>query len=52
MKYVYVLMGGCIDDYHIKGIFSSEKKAKVEEDKLKNDKQYHGEIWVEKWKVQ
>ena len=27
MKKVYVLMGGCIDDKHVIGVFSSEKKA-------------------------
>lgn len=27
MKKVYALMGGCIDDKHILGIFSSMKKA-------------------------
>ena len=27
MKKVYVLMGGCIDDKHVLGVFSSMKKA-------------------------
>ena len=27
MKKVYVLMGGCIDDKHVLGVFSSIKKA-------------------------
>ena len=27
MKKVYVLMGGCIDDKHVVGVFSSMKKT-------------------------
>lgn len=34
MKKVYVLMGGCIDDQHIVGIYTSEKKAEEERKNL------------------
>ena len=44
MKKVYVLMGGCIDDKHVVGVFSSEKKANEAKAWLiKNDTYYRQE---------
>ena len=44
MKKVYVLMGGCIDDKHVIGVFSSEKKANEAKAWLiKNDTYYRQE---------
>ena len=41
MKKVYALMGGCIDDEHVLGIFSSMKKANEAKAWLiKNDTYY------------
>jgi len=41
MKKVYALMGGCIDDKHVLGIFSSMKKANEAKAWLiKNDTYY------------
>lgn len=34
---VYIVCGGCIDDYHIIAVYRSEKKAK-ERVKLENEK--------------
>lgn len=50
-KSVYVLMAGCIGDYSVQGIFSTETKAIKEEEKLKNNKHYHGEVCVEEWEL-
>ena len=41
MKKVYVLMGGCIDDYYVVGVFSSMKKANEKREQIiKNSKFY------------
>lgn len=41
MKKVYVLMGGCIDDKHVVGVFSSEKKANEAKAWLINNDTYY-----------
>ena len=52
MKHVWVVMGGCIDDYHICSIWTSEKKANEEVKRMNNDKwDKQLEPWVEKWEV-
>lgn len=47
MRYVYVLMDGCIGDYHIVDIYSSKKKA---EEAKKNRKDTY-DPWIEKWEI-
>lgn len=55
MKKVYVLMGGCIDDQYIVGIYTSEKKAKEERENLiKTDnyyKQFPKDLYVEDFEL-
>jgi len=51
MKYVYVVMTGCVGDYHINSIQSSKEKGDKRKQELKEDKRYHGDVWVEKWEV-
>lgn len=34
MKNAYVLMGGCIGDSYVVGVFSSEKKANEERERI------------------
>lgn len=55
MKKVYVLMGGCIDDQHIVGIYTSEKKAEEERENLiRTDnyyKQFHNDLYVEDFEL-
>ena len=55
MKKVYVLMGGCIDDQHIVGIYTSEKKAEEERENLiKTDnyyKQFPNDLYVEDFEL-
>lgn len=55
MKKVYVLMGGCIDDQHIVGIYTSEKKAEEERKNLiKTDnyyKQFPNDLYVEDFEL-
>ena len=41
MGKVYVLMGGCIDDQHVIGVFSSEEKATMVMDKLIKEDSYY-----------
>lgn len=52
---VYVLMGGCISDEHIVGIYSSEKKAEEEREHIiKNDnyyKQYPNDLYIEEFEL-
>lgn len=44
MKKVYVLMGGCIDDKHVLGVFSSNKRAEAAKNWLiENDTFYKRE---------
>jgi len=41
MSKVYVLIGGCITDKHVIGVFSSAKKAKEEKSRIiKTDNYY------------
>lgn len=52
MKYVYVIITGCYGDEGIHKIFSSEKKAKEELEKLYNDKYWKTtEPYIEKYEV-
>lgn len=45
-------MTGCIGDYGIHEIFSSNKKANEKVEKMYKDKyDRQGEPWVEKWEV-
>ena len=50
MKKVYILMGGCIDDQHVVGVYSSEKKAEEErKDIIEKDnyyRQYPNDLYV------
>lgn len=41
-RFVYVLMGGCIDDQHVVGVFTSNKRAnEMKEWLIRNDRFYH-----------
>ena len=52
MKRVWIVMGGCIDDYHIVGIYSSEKKAADKVEQMNADKwDRQLEPWIEVWEV-
>lgn len=53
MRYVYVIMCGCIGDYSVHGVYSSEKKANSEIERMNKDKyEKQTRPWVEKWEVQ
>ncbi len=52
MKYVYVVLCGCIGDLSIHRIYSSEKKAKAEVERMnKNTFLKSTEPYIEKWEV-
>lgn len=52
MKYVYVIICGCYGDEGIKDIFSSEKKAREELEKLNQDNYWKTTTpYIEKWEV-
>jgi len=48
---VYILMSGCVDDYHVTAVYSSEEKAEEEKEKLLNGKEYVGEVWVDEFEL-
>ncbi len=52
MKYVYVVLCGCIGDISIHRIYSSEKKAKAEVERMYKDNYLkYTEPYIEKWEV-
>ena len=52
MKYVYGIICGCYGDEGIKDIFSSEKKAREELERLNKDNYWKTTTpYIEKWEV-
>lgn len=52
MNKVYIVMGGCAGDEHIYSIWSTEKKANEEIERMNNDKwDKQLEPWLEEWEV-
>ena len=52
MKYVYIIMTGCVGDEHVHEIFSSEKKANEILNLMLKDRYWKTtDPHVEKWEV-
>lgn len=52
MKYVYVVMAGCVGDEHIVCIKTSQKKANDIVNQMNNDVyEKRTKPWVEKWEL-